>query len=70
VRAVVGLECERTRWVADPEPGGEVTLAWEPRRRYDPAADGWFGGDHVLEPADAARTPRGRSTARACTSCT
>jgi hypothetical protein len=50
-----------------------VAVAYDPERRFDPAADGWYGadlhvhlnysGDHVLEPADAVRKQRGEGLA-------
>ena len=50
-----------------------VTVDYDPARRFDPAADGWYGadlhvhlnysGDHVLEPADAVRMQRGEGLA-------
>ena len=50
-----------------------MTVAYDPQRRFDPAADGWYGadlhvhlnysGDHVLEPADAVRMQRGEGLA-------
>ena len=53
--------------------GETVTVEYDPVRRFDPAADGWYGadlhvhlnysGDHVLEPADAVRMQRGEGLA-------
>ncbi|SFT56601.1 hypothetical protein SAMN05660657_01590 [Geodermatophilus amargosae] len=64
-----GLEYRRTTLTVDPAPGGTAEVTWEPQRRFDPAAAGWYGGDlhvhlnysgdAVLEPADAARMQAG-----------
>ena len=69
-----GCEFERLELDVDPAPGAVVEIEYRPRRRFDPAADGWYGGDlhvhlnysgdHVLDPGrrrpDAAR--RGAAT--------
>ncbi|MGR7027343.1 CehA/McbA family metallohydrolase [Geodermatophilus sp. URMC 62] len=64
-----GLEWRRTTLTVTPGPGETAEVAWEPERRFDPAAGGWYGGDlhvhlnysgdAVLEPADAARMQAG-----------
>lgn len=69
VVAARGLEFERQEFDLDPAPGETVALAYRAARRFDPAATGWYGGDlhvhlnysgdHVLQPADAARMQRG-----------
>jgi hypothetical protein len=68
VTAARGLEFERTEQTVRAEPGGTVEVGYRPARRFDPAAAGWYGadlhvhlnysGDHVLEPAVAARMQR------------
>jgi hypothetical protein len=68
VVAARGLEFERTEQAVLAEPGGTVEVGYRPVRRFDPVADGWYGadlhvhlnysGDHVLEPAVAARMQR------------
>ncbi len=69
VVAARGLEFERMEVSVEPEPGGSAVVEYRPRRRFHPAADGWYGadlhvhlnysGDHVLHPEDAARMQRG-----------
>ncbi|HWM59117.1 MAG TPA: CehA/McbA family metallohydrolase [Pseudonocardia sp.] len=69
VTAARGLEFERQLFELDAAPGRAVELRYAARRRFDPAAAGWYGadlhvhlnysGDHVLHPADAARMQRG-----------
>jgi hypothetical protein len=69
VVAARGLEFERAAFDVAPAAGETVTVEYEPRRRFHPQADGWYGGDlhvhlnysgdHVLEPADARRMQRG-----------
>jgi hypothetical protein len=69
VTAARGLEFERAEWDVDAASGATAEVVWEPRRRFDPAAEGWYGGDlhvhlnysgdHVLEPVDAARMQHG-----------
>jgi hypothetical protein len=64
-----GLEFQRAEFDLHVDAGQTTELAWHPERRFDPGADGWFGGDlhvhlnysgdHVLEPADAARMQAG-----------
>ncbi|MGH3587019.1 MAG: CehA/McbA family metallohydrolase, partial [Pseudonocardia sp.] len=65
VVAARGLEYERMVLDVAPRAGETVEVAYRPARRFDPAADGWYGGDlhvhlnysgdHVLTLADAAR---------------
>ncbi|OZM83684.1 hypothetical protein CFP66_04145 [Pseudonocardia sp. MH-G8] len=65
VVAARGLEFERQEFDVSPAPGGTVEVEYRPVRRFDPAAQGWYGGDMhvhlnysgdlVLTPADAAR---------------
>jgi hypothetical protein len=69
VTAARGLEFERQEFAPEPDPGQIVELDYRPARRFDPAADGWYGadlhvhlnysGDHVVHPVDAARMQRG-----------
>lgn len=69
VVAARGLEFERQEFALDPAPGETIAVDYRAVRRFDPAADGWYGadlhvhlnysGDHVLHPADAARMQRG-----------
>ncbi len=69
VVAARGLEFQRTEFDVHVGAGQTAEVAWNPERRFDPAADGWFGGDlhvhlnysgdHVLAPADAARMQAG-----------
>ena len=73
VVAARGLEFERLELDVAPAAGETVTVDYDPARRFDPAADGWYGadlhvhlnysGDHVLEPADAVRMQRGEGLA-------
>jgi hypothetical protein len=43
-----GLEYERTERVVSPGAGESVTVECDPARLFDPAAEGWYGGDlHV-----------------------
>jgi hypothetical protein len=69
VVAARGCEFERLELDLDPAPGEVVEVEYRPRRRFHPAADGWYSGDlhvhlnysgdHVLAPADALRMQRG-----------
>jgi hypothetical protein len=69
VSAARGLEFERQEVMIEPVAGATVAVEYAPARRFDPAAEGWYGadlhvhlnysGDHVLEPADALRMQRG-----------
>ena len=64
-----GLEFERAEFAVSPVPGESVSVQCNPVRLFDPAADGWYGGDlHVhmnysgdliCTPADAARMQLG-----------
>jgi hypothetical protein len=73
VVAARGIEFARLEVDVTPAVGETVTVAYDPQRRFDPAADGWYGadlhvhlnysGDHVLEPADAVRMQRGEGLA-------
>ncbi len=73
VVAARGIEFARMEVDVTPTAGETVTVAYDPQRRFDPAADGWYGadlhvhlnysGDHVLEPADAVRMQRGEGLA-------
>jgi hypothetical protein len=64
-----GLEFDRTTLAATPPAGATVVVDCDPPRLFDPAADGWYGGDlhiHmnysgdlVCTPADAARMQLG-----------
>ena len=64
-----GLEHERVEFDVHPSAGGTLEVEHDPRRLFDPAAEGWYGGDlHVhmnysgdlvCEPADAARKQLG-----------
>lgn len=64
-----GLEFDRTEVAVHPGPGQSLTVEGEPARLFDPAAEGWYGGDlHVhlnysgdlvCEPADAIRMQHG-----------
>jgi hypothetical protein len=64
-----GLEFERAERVVSPLVGESVTIECDPVRLFDPAAQGWYGGDlHVhmnysgdlvCTPADAARMQMG-----------
>lgn len=68
-----GMEFVPDEFDVAPAAGESVTVAYEPVRRFDPAADGWYGadlhvhlnysGDHVLEPADALRMQRAEGLA-------
>lgn len=65
VEAARGLEFERLEVDVEVAPGEVAEVDYRPQRRFDPTADGWYGGDlhvhlnysgdHVLTPADAAR---------------
>jgi hypothetical protein len=69
VVAARGLEFERQEWDVHAGPGELVEIDYRPHRRFDPTADGWYGGDlhvhlnysgdHVLDPTDAARMQLG-----------
>jgi hypothetical protein len=69
VSAVRGMEFAPQEWTVTIEPGATTALSYAARRRFDPAASGWFGadlhvhlnysGDEVLHPADAARMQQG-----------
>ena len=69
VVAARGLEFERQEVTVEPAAGTTATVEYAAERRFDPAADGWYGadlhvhlnysGDYVLHPADAARMQRG-----------
>ncbi len=73
VVAARGIEFARLEVDVTPAAGETVTVEYDPERRFDPAADGWYGadlhvhlnysGDHVLEPADAVRMQRGEGLA-------
>jgi hypothetical protein len=73
VIAARGLEFAQAAFDLEPDPGEVVDVEFIPVRRFDPPADGWFGGDlhvhlnysgdHVLEPADARRMQRGEGLA-------
>ena len=73
VVAARGIEFARQEFDVEPAAGDTVTVEYDPVRRFDPAADGWYGadlhvhlnysGDHVLEPADAVRMQRGEGLA-------
>jgi len=73
VVAARGIEFARLEVDVTPAVGETVTVAYDPERRFDPSADGWYGadlhvhlnysGDHVLEPADAVRMQRGEGLA-------
>jgi hypothetical protein len=64
-----GLEFERTEVEVLPAAGATRVVECDPKRLFDPAADGWYGGDlHVhlnysgdlvCAPQDAARMQRG-----------
>jgi hypothetical protein len=64
-----GLEFERTTLEVLPAAGGTAVVECDPPRLFDPAADGWYGGDlHVhmnysgdlvCTPGDAARMQLG-----------
>jgi hypothetical protein len=64
-----GLEFDRTALDVHPAPGETRTVECDPPRLFDPAADGWYGGDlhiHmnysgdlVCTPSDAARMQLG-----------
>jgi hypothetical protein len=64
-----GLEFDRTEFDIAPGDGETVTLECDPPRLFDPAADGWYGGDlhihmnysgdMVCAPGDAARMQLG-----------
>jgi hypothetical protein len=64
-----GVEFERLAVAVSPGPGETVTVECDPLRLFDPAAEGWYGGDlHVhmnysgdlvCTPADAARMQLG-----------
>lgn len=48
IAAAAGLEFERTETTVVLDEGTTAEVELAPRRRIDPAADGWFGGDlHV-----------------------
>ena len=63
------LEFERREITVAPRAGETVTVSGDPARLFDPAANGWFGGDMhvhmnysgdlVCTPADAARMQGG-----------
>jgi len=69
VVAARGLEFERVGFDVTPAAGDTAEVIWDPVRRCDPAAEGWYGadlhvhlnysGDLVLEPAAAARMQAG-----------
>ena len=73
VVAARGLEFARMEVDVAPAAGETVAVDYAPVRRFDPAAEGWYGadlhvhlnysGDHVLEPADAVRMQRGEGLA-------
>jgi hypothetical protein len=73
VVAARGIEFARQEIDVEAAAGDTVTVEYDPARRFDPAADGWYGadlhvhlnysGDHVLEPADAVRMQRGEGLA-------
>jgi hypothetical protein len=73
VVAARGLEFARMEVDVAPAAGETVAVDYAPARRFDPAAEGWYGadlhvhlnysGDHVLEPADAVRMQRGEGLA-------
>jgi hypothetical protein len=55
-----GLEFERTTVEALPAAGGTAVVECDPPRRFDPAADGWYGGDlhvHMNYGGDLVCTP-------------
>ena len=64
-----GIEFDRTELDVHPPAGGTAAAECDPPRLFDPAADGWYGGDlHVhmnysgdlvCTPADAARMQLG-----------
>ena len=64
-----GLEFDRTEFEVSPSAAESVRIDCEPARLFDPAADGWYGGDlHVhmnysgdlvCTPGDAARMQLG-----------
>jgi hypothetical protein len=64
-----GMEFDRTEQAVSPAAGHMATVDCDPPRRFDPALDGWYGGDlhiHmnysgdlVCTPADAARMQLG-----------
>ena len=64
-----GLEFEQSHFEVSPTSGESVIVECDPIRLFDPAADGWYGGDlHVhmnysgdliCSPADAARMQLG-----------
>jgi hypothetical protein len=64
-----GLEFERTELDVRPAASTTLTVECDPQRRFDPAADGWYGGDlHIhmnysgdliCTPGDAARMQLG-----------
>ena len=69
VSAARGIEFERQEARVGPAAGTTAAVDYVSARRFDPAADGWYGadlhvhlnysGDHVLHPRDAARLQRG-----------
>lgn len=69
VTAARGLEFERQEFTLDPAAGETAEIDYRSVRRFDTAAEGWYGadlhvhlnygGDQVLHPADAARMQRG-----------
>jgi hypothetical protein len=64
-----GLEFDRTTVEVSPSPGETAEVSGDPSRLFDPAADGWYGGDlhihmnysgdQVCAPGDAARMQLG-----------
>jgi hypothetical protein len=73
VVAARGMEFARHEVDVAPDAGETAEVDYRPQRRFDPGADGWSGGDlhvhlnysgdHVLDPADAARMQRGEGLA-------
>jgi hypothetical protein len=56
-----GLEFERTTVEALPAAGGTAVVDCDPPRRFDPVADGWYGGDlhvHMNYSGDLVCTPQ------------
>ncbi len=45
VVAARGIEFARMEVDVTPRAGETVTVAYDPQRRFDPAADGWYGAD-------------------------
>ena len=64
-----GLEFERAEFEVRPAPGESLVIECDPQRLFDPASEGWYGGDlHVhmnysgdlvCAPGDAARMQLG-----------